>query len=173
MASERIERLKRPRPTAAVSEIDPAAPTAVAPMKVLNPPEPIKPAKKPRGPAVKYRCGHETAAAHFAGQDCPACRNEQRRQKNAKRRAELESAPRADKYAADRLPDGARFHVAYDATAERWSGVLSIPGCGDIRSSASGVFRLLRDLDQAFRQQCRPNVADRNAADMAAEAPSP
>jgi hypothetical protein len=49
-----------------------------------------------------------------------------------------------------RLPDGAVFHVEYDATAETWTGTLAING-QTFKGKASGVFRLLVKLDNDFR----------------------
>jgi hypothetical protein len=51
-----------------------------------------------------------------------------------------------------RLPDKAEFHAVYDAATQSWSGSLVIPGLESFDNSASGVFRLLRQLDRSYRQ---------------------
>jgi hypothetical protein len=51
---------------------------------------------------------------------------------------------------AGRLPDGAEFTAKYDAKAKRWTGKLTI-GDAVFDSSASGVFRLMINLDAAYR----------------------
>jgi hypothetical protein len=59
-----------------------------------------------------------------------------------------------DQWHADkgRLPDGAEFYVAYDATAERWTGQLAIPGGPTFDGDAPGVFTLLTRLDDRYRK---------------------
>jgi len=75
------------------------------------------------------------------------------------------SSPAAKDAKAGRLPDGAKFTVTYSAEDQRWSGVLEVPHAGLLdelpasgeaasrvfRGSASGVFRLLSRLDEAYR----------------------
>ncbi|MFO0881814.1 MAG: hypothetical protein U0840_31340, partial [Gemmataceae bacterium] len=55
----------------------------------------------------------------------------------------------------NRLPAGSRFEVTYDATGQQWSGSLTVPTSGGslatFTGSASGVFRLLGDLDKQYR----------------------
>jgi hypothetical protein len=57
---------------------------------------------------------------------------------------------RGNHYLKGRLPDGASFAVAYDATAERWQGTLTI-GTTVFQGETSGVFRLLEQLDKEYR----------------------
>lgn len=64
-----------------------------------------------------------------------------------------------------RLPDGSKFTVVYSAEKQEWSGSLEIPdasigeqlqsgaaAAGAFHSSASGVFRLLANLDAEYRR---------------------
>jgi hypothetical protein len=51
---------------------------------------------------------------------------------------------------AGRLPDGAEFTAKYDAKAKRWTGKLKI-GDAVFDSTASGVFRLMINLDASYR----------------------
>ena len=53
-----------------------------------------------------------------------------------------------------RLPHGSTFDVEYDANRGVWRGRLCIPGekvYQNFNGEASGVFRLLRNLDQEYR----------------------
>jgi hypothetical protein len=54
--------------------------------------------------------------------------------------------------AKGRLPDGASFTVAYNSRFEMWTGRLVIGG-KEYAGEASGVFRLLGDLDKKFRAE--------------------
>ncbi len=54
----------------------------------------------------------------------------------------------------ERLPDGSRFEVRYDAVEVMWSGKLVIRTEGGeevFESDASGVFKLLSRLDGQYR----------------------
>ena len=106
---------------------------------------------------------------HIADRDCPECR---RKAHEERTRAEMEAA-RLRRLAlppgleagrrrggpgtqADRLPHGSRFDVAYDAAAARWSGTLTVPAATGAEPAVfsawgSGVFRLLRILDDMYR----------------------
>jgi hypothetical protein len=102
---------------------------------------------KPPAPKLRHCCGHEQTVANITARPCPQCM----------RRARLERGRRQAQRHAQRLPDGARFVVAYDAATQTWTGTLElmVPGQADAQrfeGSASGVFHLLRDLDQQFRQ---------------------
>lgn len=55
----------------------------------------------------------------------------------------------------DRLPDGAKFEVVYDASQTRWTGTLTI-GEKVFTDSAGGVFKLLNRLDHQYRQTLTP-----------------
>ncbi len=57
-----------------------------------------------------------------------------------------------------RLPNGATFHVVFDAEAVKWTGTLTIPvpGSGIFKESVVSaddgtVFALLKRLDRKFR----------------------
>lgn len=92
---------------------------------------------------ILFACGH-AAGNH----DCGACRKKARLDKNLRRRTVIAQKKNDD---SQRLPDGAEFHVAYNAEAKLWSGVLSINGA-DITGQANGVFRLLQTLDAKYRE---------------------
>jgi len=95
------------------------------------------------------------------GRDCKACREKKQQQEQEAarlRRAEKEAkrAKEAERgEAPGRLPDGSRFEVRYDASAERWSGSLTVPTAGGepatFTGSGSGLFPLLSSLDQQYR----------------------
>lgn len=56
-----------------------------------------------------------------------------------------------------RLPDGSQFELTYDET-EGWSGTLLISGRDlTFTASASGVYRLLRNLDTFYRDWLKEN----------------
>jgi hypothetical protein len=55
----------------------------------------------------------------------------------------------------ERLPDGSRFEVVYDATRAQWAGTLTIGGTV-FSSSASALFTLLTRLDRQYRQSLGP-----------------
>jgi hypothetical protein len=89
---------------------------------------------------------------------CTACRVKAQEVKQAaemeearKRRLAKPPKPRSTPRPQGRLPDGARFDVAYDAATEQWSGTLSIPGPAPITGAASGVMKLLQVLDGLYR----------------------
>jgi hypothetical protein len=55
----------------------------------------------------------------------------------------------------ERLPDGAKFDVVYDANRTQWTGTLTI-GKKVFTGSAGGVFKLLSRLDQQYRESLPP-----------------
>jgi hypothetical protein len=57
------------------------------------------------------------------------------------------------------LPDGSRFDVAYDATAQAWSGTLTVPTAGTFTASVGAVFKLLSKLDAQYRASLPPPEA--------------
>lgn len=57
--------------------------------------------------------------------------------------------------APERLPDGAKFEVLYDASQTRWTGKLTI-GEKVFTDSAGGVFKLLNRLDRQYRLSLPP-----------------
>jgi hypothetical protein len=99
------------------------------------------------------------------GRLCKACRAQrekeeqeaaaQRRAERAKNQAGQEpKARKGPKGQAGRLPDRSRFEVQFDASAEAWSGTLTVPRDGvsnTFTASASGVFTLLTKLDTLYR----------------------
>ncbi len=51
-----------------------------------------------------------------------------------------------------RLPDGATFHAVYDATTQKWTGTLEIPGAPIFGEKANGVFWCMSNLDNKYRE---------------------
>lgn len=123
-----------------------------------TPPKPSPPPPSVSLPVatVVYHCGHQHPVADFRGAFCPACRNKAGRDRAERNRAKRATVHQERPNAEQRLPDGATFHVAYDATAVQWTGTLTIRDGANsettFTASASGVFRLLRELDGAYRE---------------------
>ena len=169
----------------------PAAPTASGPTPAVPPPaaKAPPPPQRPKPPVVGVEqvvvlCGHAVPFELFdpkydkyrsdrrkklTDRDCTACRV---KAQEAKEAAEREAAKRRRQERAkqappantrrDRLPDGARFDVAYDATAGMWSGTLAVAGLAPFTASASAVFQLLRVLDDLYRKAAAAAVENRD-----------
>jgi hypothetical protein len=115
----------------------------------------------------------EQRRAKAASRPCPACRRkiyeerlvqeEKMRQEKAQRRAEAGekqsqtvTPPPKPAQPERRLPHGSAFHVTYDASKTEWQGSLVVPDKGEFTATASGVFRLLRQLDDQYWKSVRP-----------------
>ena len=99
---------------------------------------------------VRHSCGCKIGVLYLQGQPCPGCTARRRRERNAARREARDG--RGAKQG--RLPHGSHFDVSYDATAGLWSGKLEVILGGQtatFEASASGVARLLSDLDGLYR----------------------
>ena len=129
---------------------------------------------------VTARCGHAVPFDLFepkkdkfrddrrkkiTDRDCSACRVKAQAVKEAAdkeaarlRRAERPKPPSAGPQ--ERLPHGSRFDVAYDAGKGEWSGTLAVPGLAPVAASASAVFKLLRRLDDLYRQATADKPGD-------------
>lgn len=59
-----------------------------------------------------------------------------------------------------RLPHGAEFDVKFDAESTTWSGRLTIDTCPTFEGTASGVFYLLTQLDEQYREWLRQQPAN-------------
>jgi hypothetical protein len=111
----------------------------------------------------------EQRRAKTAGRACPSCRRkayeerlvqeEKARQEKAQRKAEAAekqvktvTQPEKPVQVERRLPHGSAFNVSYDATKAEWHGSLVVPDKGEFTATASGVFRLLQQLDRQYRQ---------------------
>lgn len=109
----------------------------------------------------------EQRRAKATSRPCAACRQqryqerlvqeEQARQEKARKAAERAALPPAQRpakkaRASGRLPNGATFHVSFDAAKGEWSGTLTVPDKGEVKSAATGVFRLLEMLDEQYRK---------------------
>jgi hypothetical protein len=123
------------------SKIAKKPPGAYAPLTQPPAQKPIR-AVKTLKEHIVAKCGHKVGVAHYASTPCPECVGKAR-QKNA----DHNRVPKTE-----RLPDGSRFVVQYDSEHQLWTGSLFVPGADDITGSAPGVFRLLRQLDAAYRK---------------------
>lgn len=56
---------------------------------------------------------------------------------------------------SERLTDGAQFSVVYISATKTWTGSLVVPGLSSFSGNCGGVFRLLRQLDDAYRRELR------------------
>ncbi len=95
---------------------------------------------------------------------CRACRERKRledeealRQRKAEKKQRAEEAAKARSqqqprvvHQHERLPNGAKFEVVYDASRTQWTGTLTI-GEKAFTGSAGGVFKLLNRLDRQYR----------------------
>ena len=104
---------------------------------------------------------------------CKACRERKRleeeealRVKRAEKQQRVEAAAaaaaeRPQKPPArdirERLPDGSRFEMVYDATRAQWLGTLTI-GATVFTGSASALFTLLTRLDRQYRHSLGPGA---------------
>jgi hypothetical protein len=118
------------------------------------------PAKKEK-PLVQGSCGHLTKRGK-PGEPCGACRNRAEVEAAVARRKER-SRPSVPKFKrldakAGRLPDRARFELAYDSAQECWTGALEIAGFAPFTDASSGVFKLLTKLDQQYRKAAAKQV---------------
>lgn len=99
---------------------------------------------------------------------CKACREQirlaeevatqARRVEKQQRAAERAQAVKSLKPAeghSERLPDGSKFEVVYDAARKQWSGTLTIGG-QVFTDSSGGVFKLLHRLDRQYRKSRPP-----------------
>jgi hypothetical protein len=50
-----------------------------------------------------------------------------------------------------RLPDGSEHATIWNAERQEWTGTLSVPGFPVFHAKANGVFRLLSNLDDCYR----------------------
>ncbi len=168
-----LDHLKRPKSTAKPPTTPKPAPVAKTPPPAAKPKEPTKKPLKPYVPveSILFQCGHLHSAGLFAGKVCPECQSKKNEAKKAKKRKSFEKwqARTGEKKYDDpgRLPDGSVFRVMYDAGAQLWSGLLNVPhdgGSTDFRGSHSGVFKLLRLLDDQYRKWAAENQAQQNPA---------
>jgi hypothetical protein len=74
------------------------------------------------------------------------------RQKRSEAAAAAGSEKKPSGYSAtERLPDGAKVEAAYEAALTRWTGTLTV-GDAVFGGTAGGLFKLLKQLDQKYRQ---------------------
>jgi len=89
---------------------------------------------------------------------CRACRERKRQEEEeavkarraAKQKTGSERKP-AGHNNVERLPDGAKVEAAYEAARTRWAGTLTV-GDAVFSGTAGGLFKLLKQLDQKYRQ---------------------
>lgn len=137
-----LNHLKRPKP-------EPSAPIPAvtvpdgAPLVVASIVKAVNPSA--------FRCGHVVPF----DLDCPSCvsrrRVEKKKAGHAKRIDRMGTAIHpANPHG--RLPDLSAFAVWYDAAKQTWTGTLEVAGHPPFAASASGVFRLLQELDGMYRR---------------------
>lgn len=129
---------------------------------------------------VPASCGHLEKFGHFddkidrfrkdrrkkiTDRPCKACRERKRLEEEAAAKVRpaakhhqaqqgTAGAPASRKplgWITERLPDGAKFEVTYDAAQTRLTGTLTI-GEKVFTDSAGAVFKLLRKLDRQYRE---------------------
>jgi len=115
------------------------APKPGAPPQAEGGPKP----EAPWGAVVTHVCGHKTGVANVASRVCGQCMVAARKARRVRK------AQRAD--LVPRLPNGALVMAHYDALTTSWSGTLEVEG-QVFEGRASGLFPLLRALDQQYRE---------------------
>ncbi len=119
--------------------------------------------------SIMRKCGHaetldvsKIKAEHVAGflakksgKLCTSCRAEEDAKQLAARKTPRGNRGmiRADSRQG-RLPDGSMFSVVYHENVMQWHGILII-GDKEYKGCASGVFRLLANLDAMYREDIR------------------
>lgn len=113
----------------------------------------------------------EQRRAKTAGRPCAACRQQAQEQrvaqeenaKQEKARKATEATKKQDKAVPQekppsgrRLPHGSNFNVTYDATKMEWSGSLTVPNTAAFTAAASGINRLLKELDDQYWKSAGP-----------------
>lgn len=121
------------------------------PKQAQGRPQKTQHGKSPK-PSVTHACGHARTIKEVEGSYCPAC-IKATRQKAIQRKAERRKAQEAKVGGSQdsRLPDGAVFSVTYSAERTMWGGCLVI-GSQNFQGEASGVFKLLEQLDRKYRE---------------------
>jgi ssDNA-binding Zn-finger/Zn-ribbon topoisomerase 1 len=132
-------------------------------------------AKQATSATITATCGHPTKiplkpAEFFAARRdkalakaCPECRKASheillKKQREARRKKLVEAAARG-KLPKGRLPDGAEFHVRYDAMEEQWSGTLKVSG-QMFACKWHALFGMLAKLDGFYRTWAATQVAE-------------
>lgn len=129
----------------------------------------FKPPKQaaPSGVAITHKCGHvvefegpadpkhiKSFTEKRAGKNCKACNlaAEEKRREEARSKPKKPNKNNNGNWSEkQRLPDGARYEVVFSAEKQEWSGTLTIGEFG-ATGAASGIVKLLRKLDTAYRQ---------------------
>jgi hypothetical protein len=143
---ERARQAKKPPPR---PEPKPAKPAEAATT--------AKPVEKPEAPpdsVIRHVCGHHSGVRYLSGYVCPACLGKARRERNLRKNARRGER---DGTNGGRLPGGSAYLVSYDSATQTWGGTLEIPAADGaparcFTDSASGVMKLLRQLDGKFRE---------------------
>ncbi len=122
----------------------------------------------------KYR---QARREKLTGKPCPQCRQETHRLKTDQDQADAAAKRAANQKPPKpftphtsaqhdtvmrkrgRLPNGSAFSVRFSSEKDEWEGTLTV-GKHDFHGKASGVFRLLGDLDTKYRA----SMADGEAA---------
>jgi hypothetical protein len=131
------------------AEAQPAAAPTLTKLAPANPQPEAKPPKEKK-PTTLFSCGHSGNLPP----NCPACREKiavARRERRHARKAAKKAQEPAPQNLEQRLPDGSRFNVVWDFAAVLWRGTLTLTDGTVFEGEASGVFRLLKNLDAMYR----------------------
>ncbi len=117
-------------------------------------------------PKITFLCGH-TGCLPL----CGPCRdklnrerNERRREKQiAKQAARAEAALHEEFNPKSRLPDGSTKLLAWDATAQLWTGSLNIPNVGTFTAQEVSEKRCYHALDDRYREHIGQQPAPANS----------
>lgn len=123
---------------------------------------PVKTSKPPKGPYLRFSCGHQEPQNHLLSKPCERCKQTNRKKKTGIKAnrwlKNLGERPRALPAERGRLPHGSSYHLRYDAKAEKWMGMLIVPEAGEegkdlqIPLSEKALFYLVQELDGKYRQ---------------------
>lgn len=152
MASDRLEKMRQAQQRSQPQQGEPAAVAEPSPRKLTVVPPAPKPEKAVSVPAKPPK-------------------NKPPKPPKAKAAEPVQRPVKPPPEHPPRLPDGSTFTVRYDATAVMWSGTLGVPLNGRtlvFEEQASGVFRVLRLLDEQWRKSDAGRIFD--AAAMAKRA---
>lgn len=139
MASERIEKLKRPK--SAKAEPAPQPP----------------PAKKPdTGPRLRHRCGHERPLKELENADCPSCRQKASEEKSRLKREKRAMEPQPEPKIPPRCPDGTVKTITWDREAGLWSGEMRLPDGTTFTTMGRTEREVMHRLHDCWQNAAKP-----------------
>jgi|SRR5580700_284254 hypothetical protein len=121
---------------APVAQLPQVSPETKPPAKVSPPGEspkkkPIKEVEADSDATLTYACQHKIGVHYLKERDCDQCKSEKRAAKMKAKREQRALKNAAKEQVAQqthqRLPDGSRFDVKYNAADTTWSGMLTVP----------------------------------------------